>query len=416
VFSFACVGILTIGNAASVWPRVSLAAIAIIGTTVIAARLCTTIFSAASTLMIGAFLATFVRPEFVLSFYIFMLITAVIVIQKVMTFRFSSFSFGDFPALINIASLIGLTVIWSFPILHSSARGFVAFGQHVALRLIGEQGLTNPFDNWGQITEQSFPGANSVVSAFIVNPRAFLKFLYLNAIGTVWAVISTYIIPITPWRGLSRIILFVFYSALTYQVLGALTHKTSKIRVVSKIDKMTEYGILIFIAQTVVSCILTYPSSHIVVILTFLMLMSICAMVGRLILDERAFFATVASCIVFVFTPALYTITQPNLEIIRKLRDQQGISTMVEMDGGWCTYMFPQCKTIFAYELPNVLDPKSYFDENRVDAIFVSERLLRYTPVAGNPRFANIIEDPTANGWSVRTLDSENYLLIRKAK
>jgi hypothetical protein len=66
--------------------------------------------------------------------------------------------------------------------------------------------------------------------------------------------------------------------------------------------------------------------------------MLISAMVGHLILEERSFFAAVASCIVFLFTPALYalyTTTQPNLEIIRKLRDQQGISTMVEMDGGW---------------------------------------------------------------------------------
>jgi hypothetical protein len=63
-----------------------------------------------------------------------------------------------------------------------------------------------------------------------------------------------------------------------------------------------------------------------------------------------------------------------------------------------------------------VLDPKSYFDEKRVDAIFVSQRLLRYTAVVGNPKFANIIEHPTANGWSVRTLNSESYLLIRKEK
>jgi hypothetical protein len=218
--------------------------------------------------MIGAFLTAFVRADFVLSFYIFMLITAVIAIQKVRSVRSTSFSLGDFPAIISIAALICLTVIWSFPILHFSGRGFSALGQHFAVRLIGEQGLTNPWDNWRQITEQSFPGATSVAGAFIVNPRAFLKFLYFNGIDTVRAEISTYIIPITPWRGLSRIIVFVFYSALTYQVLRvtyqvvrARTHNSFKIRAASKIGTMTEFGILVFIAQTLVSCIVIYPAS-----------------------------------------------------------------------------------------------------------------------------------------------------------
>jgi hypothetical protein len=417
VFSLACVGILTISNAASIWPRVSLAAIALISITVIATRLSKTIFSATSIMMVGAFLAAFIRPEFVLSLYIFMILNAFFAVHKAITFRSASLSSADLPALISIAALFGLAVAWSFPILHLSAKGFSAFGQHFAVRVVAKQGLDiNPWVNWRRITEQSFPGANSVVSAFIINPRAVAAFLIDNAVGTAEAAISTYIMPITPWHGLSRIVVLAFYAAVTYQVLRACTYKTSQIRHFSGIDKMMVCAILIFMAPVAISCIIVYPRSHYLVMLAFLVLMLICTLVGHLTLEERPFTVVVASCVLFWFTPALYSINQPNLEIIRKLRDLPGISTMVEIDGGWCTYLSPQCKTIFAYDLDKVVDVKSYFDERRVDAIFVSEGLLRYTPVSGNPQFANIIEDPTASSWTVRTLNNESYLLIREAK
>jgi hypothetical protein len=413
-FSLACVGILTIGNAADVWPRVSLAAIALISATLVSARLCKSLFSAAAIMMVGAFLTAFIRSEFVVSLYILIVLTGIIAISKVINFRSASFSLADTPALFAIVSLLGLAVVWSFPVLHLSAKGFTAFGQHFALRAVAYQGSgTNPWVNWNRITQQAFPGAGSVVSAFIINPRELARFLFENAAGTFRAAISTYLMPITPWRGFSRITLLVVYVTLGYQVLRGCRLRLSRARAFSELDKMTVFGILTFIVPVAVSCIIVYPRSHYLVILVFLVLMLICTLPGLLILEEHPFNLAAVSCVLLWFTPALHAINQPNLEIIRKLRDIPNISRMVEIDRGWCTYLAQPCETIFAYDLDKVIDLKSYFKKKGVDTIFVSKELLRYTPVFENPQFVNIVEDPVANGWTVETLDSNNYLLIR---
>jgi hypothetical protein len=417
LFSLACVGILTIGNAANTWPRVCLAAIALIGATFVSAHLCKTLFSAASVVTVGAFLAALIRPEFVLSLYLLTLVTAILAIKKVINFRSTWCSAADVPALISIACLLSLAVVWSFPILRLSARGFSAFGQHFAVRVVAEQKLhINPWVNWQRITEQAFPGANSVVSAFIVNPGAVGRFLFENALGTIRLAISTYILSITPWRGLSRIIPLVFYAVLAYQVLRACPLKVSQMSRFSRADKIMACAIIIFMTPVAISCIVVYPRDHYLVLWVFLVLMLISVFVRHLKLEGYPVAIVLSSCILFWFTPPLHVMSQPNLNLIEKLRDLKGISTMVEIDGGWCTYLSPQCKTIFAYDLDKAVDLQTYFDENRVDTIFVSKELLSFAPVAANPQFARIIQDPTANGWTVKTLNRDNYLVMRKIK
>jgi hypothetical protein len=417
VISLACMGMLTIGNAADIWPRVSLAAIIVISVTIIVSKWSNASLNASSIMTIGAFITSFVRPEFVVSLYLFMILTFILLVRRVMMFRLMPLSRTDFPAVISIASLLCFSAFWSFPILHISARGFLAFGQHFAVRVAQEQRLDmDPWINWRRITEESFPGANSIASALLINPATFALFLFKNLAATVRSAISTYVMPITPWRGLSRIIVLVSYIWLTFRILRAFIEQSSPIKKLSGVDKIVVCGILIFITPVAVSCIVISPRSHYLVIAVFLLLLLISTIVGHLAIEERPHTIVAASCILFWFTPTLIVPSQPNLEIIRKLRDLPRVSTMVEIDGGWCTYLLPRCQTIFAYELDNTVNLNEYLDERHVDAIFVSPALLRHTPVSSNPQFANIVRDPAPNGWTVWPINNKNYLLTRKTK
>jgi len=69
VFSSLALGILLLSPAPTVWPRVSLAAIIILALTLMAATAPRKTSACFAILMLGAFLVSFVRPEFVLAFY-----------------------------------------------------------------------------------------------------------------------------------------------------------------------------------------------------------------------------------------------------------------------------------------------------------------------------------------------------------
>jgi hypothetical protein len=418
VYSSLALGIFLLSPAINITPRVSFAAIIVIAIGLMAAFAIKKPSSSLAILMLDAFICCFVRPEFVLTFYLLGLSAiAVLVFENLHWMRERSLKI-EAAVWLSFAGVALLSFLWSFPIFQENQRAFAAFAHGVALHVAQvTHSQIDPWTNWQQLFSSVFPGATTIADAFRTQPAEFVNFVASNIMTTSKDIALEYFWPRVLDFGLPRI-MFVF--ALVLFAIQIIVQCRRNLVVQRTATKKLEWPVILaiglFLAPVMVACTLIYPLDHYVVMVVFLLLALVAVAVGRIGNVDRLAVVAVASLAVFINAPVIPVNAQPVVAIVRKLQAAPKVHNMLEIDGGWCIYLMPRCKTIFAQWLPQGKKLQTFIDEMKIDGIFLSPRLVQYSPVAADPYFVSLLKGPVWYGWDfVHVVPvGPYYLLVRK--
>ena len=129
---------------------------------------------------IGALLASYVRPEYFLTYFLSSLLVIFACIREYK--KLDRHYLGSFVAYGLLSGL--LLAVLGLPL--SGNRSMLAFGQHFSLNWVSwSDSSLNPWTNWQEIVSQNFGSAHSILEAFVENPSAFLRHIYFNLLGLV---------------------------------------------------------------------------------------------------------------------------------------------------------------------------------------------------------------------------------------
>src|SRR5262249_15269211 len=181
--SLSILSIFVLFGSLNISPRVSFFCVFILGVGFSLCTLCPERFAKAAILALTCFLATFVRAEYVLGFYL----SIAIVLATFIELNLRELPQHNANLVIGFAALATITilaVLWCFPILQGGGRAFGAFGQHYAVRAVWDRHLSlDPWVSWKQIVDADFPGAKSLGDALSVRPGLVIVFMLKNAFG-----------------------------------------------------------------------------------------------------------------------------------------------------------------------------------------------------------------------------------------
>jgi len=416
--SLSIVSIFVLFGWLHVWSRVSFFCIFVLGAGFSLCTLCPGRFAKAAILALTCFVATFVRPEYVLGFYLSIAIVLATFIElnlRRLPHRNANLAIG-FAAL---ATITILAMLWSFPILEGGGRGFVAFGQSYASRAIMDRGLSlDPLLNWNQVVQADFPGAKSLGDALSVRPGLVIVFLLKNVFG------------IMPWGYSLPKGAFCMGTILVAAWLCRPWAKFVKPSDRSRADNLLCATVLLVPPTIAIS--MTVPRSHYILpavaALLFLFASAtrtpLARGIRRRLIPTHMFVSKVndnlvsagLAVLMLIVARPLPIVPQPTLATAASMSSIGKVSTMLEASGGLCFYAKPICKLVFPWSIPDGMDIKIFLEG--VDAVAVSPSLLIVPPLVNNPAFGTFLETATKNGWIRRDLPAPQgqsylYVLVR---
>ena len=416
--SLSIVSIFVLFGTLHVPSRASFFCIFILGAGFSLCTLCSERFAKAAILALTCFLATFVRPEYVLAFYLAIAIVLATFIElnlRGLPQRNANLVIG-FAALATIAIL---SMLWCFPILEGGGRAFQAFGQGYSLRAVMDRGLSlDPLLNWEQIVDADFPGAKSLGDALSVRPGLVIVFLLKNVFG------------IMPWGYSLPKGAFCIGTILVAAWLCRPWAKFVKPSDRSRADNVLCATVLL--VPPTISISMTVPRSwYILPALAALLFLFASAtrtplarVIGRRLIPTHMLVSKVndnlvsagLAVLMLIVARPLPIVPQPTLATAASMSSMGKVSTMLEASGGLCYYAKPICKFVFPWSIPDGMDIKIFLEG--VDAVAVTPSLLIVAPLANNPTLRTFLETATKNGWTRRDLPAPQgqsylYVLVR---
>lgn len=378
-------------------PKLVYAAIPIVSLGFAASTMLPRLHTKMALIALTAFIVTFIRPEFVVAFY---LATAVSIIALAASFRtVSKDRLWVGITLVSLAIIAVLSKLWIFPVLKGGERALMAFGQHYSLYL-REMGIIeiDPFSNYERILAEYLPGATSEMSALVKYPAKIIGYFSFNIANGIKA-------------GFSAIAgIAINYPILAFAILTIIAYCIAKRK-----RGVFNYGDaaswLVLAAPTAMSIVLIYARDHYLVVAATLMMLA-AAFVFRWVgpRDTIIGAAGVLMLSALLIKP-LQPVDQLRLETTTALKAQKPFGSLLEMDGGWCYYAPKNCHSIYALEVKTDSMVR-YINEGHINGVMASEQLLRWAKEANQPDFVNFINNG-AEGWTKIPL-SKDYTLIRR--
>jgi hypothetical protein len=396
--------------------RVSWLCVFILGAGFSLCTLCPERFAKAAILALTCFLATFVRPEYAVGFYL----SIAIVLAAFIELNLRELPQRNANLVIGFAALATITILamlWCFPIAQGGSRAFIAFGQHYAGRAVMDRDLSlEPWLNWEQIVGADFPGAKSLGDALRVHPGLVIVHLLKNAFG----------INSRPWGA---------FCTGTILVAAWLCRPWAKF--VKQSDRSRADNVLcatVLLVPPTIAIITVFPRPHYVLLaLTALLFlfasatrMPLARVIKRRLTPTHMLVSKVNDNLVSVGLAVLMLIVarplpivrQPTLATVTSMPSIGKVSTMLEAGGGYCYYLKPICKPLYSWNVPDGIDIKIFLDQEGVDAVAVEPYLFKASWLANNPTFEKFVETATKNGWIRHDLpapggESYLYVLIR---
>ncbi len=122
----------------------------------------------------SAWLASYVRPEFMLAAGLFFL-------GYILSWQRRKAVPALFPYLGTMAALGGITLLWMGSPHTEPGRAFSAFGQHFMYRWHDDFNLPQDWSHWSPVIEAAFgPQVDSLLDALLANPQRFLQHILAN--------------------------------------------------------------------------------------------------------------------------------------------------------------------------------------------------------------------------------------------
>jgi hypothetical protein len=386
-------------------PRVSFAAIATLALGIPLASRFHRFCDKAAILVVVAFLVTFIRPEYISSLYLLLIIAVASFLAALRTelggrpgYRRVLPVSLRVPAL-SLAAVAVLSIVWSFPIPKGGGRAFLAFGQHYALRYIKDHQLAlDPWIQWEPIMATEFPAASTVGAAFHYSPHKVLGFWATNLyelFAQIWGPISQTVLDNAPFFGAA---LLAFIASAIWRHTAQRAAAGPEVRKVSLKGLLTDLSLIAIFVIPPLGCVFFYPRAHYIIMAEFVA----CLIVARLLCEwDLPGWPAVAALIGFGFLPAikpLPVVEQQNVTIINALRRLPSAPQMLEADGGWCFYLNPPCTPTFL-GLASEAELEDLLKNQSMLAILVSPRMRSYEATHPDAPLNFLFKDGNLSGW-----------------
>jgi len=417
--SLSIISIFVLFGGLNISHRVSFFCVFILGVGFSLCTLCPERFAKAAILALTCFLATFVRPEYVVGFYL----SIAIVLAAFIELNLRGLPQRNANLVIGFAALATITILamlWCFPIVQGGGYAFDAFGVHYAWRAVADRDLSlDPWLNWEQIVGADFPSAKSLGDALRVRPGLVIAHLLKNAFGIDM-----------PWHGY-RLPWGAFCMG-TILVAAWLCRPWAKF--VKQSDRSRADNVLcatVLLVPPTIAIIMVFPQNHYILLaltaLLFLFASATRTPLARVIrrrltpthmlvgkVNDNLVSAGLAILLLIVARP-LPIVQQPTLATAASMPSIGKVSTMLEASGGLCYYAKPICKVVSPLNVPDGVDIKTFLDQEGVDAVAVAPSLFNVSSLANNPTFGRFVETATKNGWIRHDLpapEGQSYLYV----
>jgi hypothetical protein len=414
----ATIGLILCSPFLLVWPRVSYLAVVLVTLGSWLASREAHISNRLAVTTLVALVICYVRPEFVLTFDLAGFALLVVLIgwtlpaayragwggtQVASHYRLAAYS----SVLLCLAALLRL--VRHFPMPRGGERAMVAFGQHYALRWVSDHGSSlNPWLNYKLIVDKVFPGATTPFQALLSNPTAWLQFTVQNVLGIARSMRHLLLVQ-------ENILIAVGLFGLISVAAWSMHRRMRGTGLLSRLKAilLIEWGL--YAIAPLCAMVLVYPREHYTVIL--LATLMICVAVGRWHSWSKVSDSTIAlvgALVIAVQASPLPVVDQSTLKSVMALRNLNlPLRSMLEVDGGWCTYLKSPCTPVYPHHSPSTMPMLQMIQQKGVDSIIVSASLINLLQARHDQSVDGIIEKDSPE-WRRYEIGDSRYLLYRE--
>ncbi|MBF0487614.1 MAG: hypothetical protein HQK98_05575 [Nitrospirae bacterium] len=420
--------LISFGNL-SVWPKPSHFAIVIALGLFTIKRYIPSNSKSALFLAGGALLMSYARPEFFMSYVMFIgfYIVHAILKRRVMLWK------EELPTLILLTVMsLSLFTIFGVPVSGENNRSWNAFGQHFSLNLSKWQHTDkNPWLDWETIVREPFGHAHSVTGAFVINPSAFIKHAAYNIVGLVHTVFGVFLMHfnvILPSRTGAKFVMEGYVLAALLIVAGFYFRKrlVRNFRENFNESKMILLFSSFIVAPSLISLVIIYPRYHYALIVGVF-----AAFVAAVVLSSKApqqiqKNAAISYALLFVLlTPYSspnpyfnYTSNRGQLQNVETIRFIRALNiskpvNMLEAEGGIAYYLGHNYGWIADWSKNTGF--YQFLKSNGINMIVLSEALHSDSRFASDKQWHDFLSNPRGFGFiQLDVRGTTRQLLVRE--
>ncbi len=384
---------------------------------------------------LSLFFASYIRPEFFLSFLILALF-----------FIFSKVKKKDF-IVITVFFLLTFVVFWILGNPFGGGRSFAAFRDHFCVNWVAWSG--SGFDPWKDclaIMKVNFGDANTVLGCFFANPLMVLKHIFFNFFNFfkfgfgLFFVHSNLLIP-TPYSGdvslfalasLNKISIGTsFLCEAVMLFLGVIFLFGYKFKQEHNVwcanfkkikNEIIFLSVCIF--PTAISCILIFPRPHYLLCLFLFLFVMVLMIVGRDDGRGKSFKEFLYLGVVLLLITPKMSVLQAmptkycgdrvvsTLSTIRNLNIEEDVKIM-SSGGDYSLYLNDNFSFTSSYQ-KGKLTFQDFWEEEKFDIVVVTPRLMKSTDFKGDETWFAFLESFEQNGYcKIKTKYKLRYLLVK---
>ena len=416
-----------------VWPKVSHFLLLVVLAGVICSVQVKSLTFKVAIFASAALLAAYVRPEFFVSFGIFVIGLVALIFRQAHKLLARKYFIGVGSFILAWTSLLA----WlSLPV-GGGNRSLIAFGQHFASNYVDWSGdKRNPITMWGEILADNFGQISNAGQSIFINPAAVLHHIGFNLFKFPHAFFNVF----GGTNSTSHILMLsisIFFLALGFATGLLNVKKIAQFFAQILRTKFNKFPreilfLLPFFIPTIIAIFAIYPRIHYIIILGVLSLVGVCGFTSYVFNMQSAIPSKTSEktelvsvflvcCLsIFLIRPlhsSLEIVNLPNLKTIEfvktlKLTDQV---KMLEAEGGYSIYLGSNFQRIAEYDKNSSFD--DFMAHNNVNMIVLSPGLQSDQRFLLDPKWLEFIAQPEIFDFvekNVPGTDERKILIHRK--
>jgi hypothetical protein len=289
----------------------------------------------------------------------------------------------------------------------------MAFGQHYAYRWVSDHGSSlNPWNNYELIVDNVFPGATTPFQALLSNPTAWLQFTVQNVLGIADAMRHLLLVQ-------ENILIAVGLFGLISVAAWSMHRRMRGTGLLSRLKAilLIEWGL--YAISPLCAMVLVYPKEHYTVILLATLMIG-CVAIGRWHSWSKVSDSTIAlvgALVTAVLASPLPVVDHSTLKSVMALRNLNlPLRSMLEVDGGWCTYLKSPCTPVYPIHGPSTTPMSQMIQQKGVDSFIVSAGMIDLLQARHDQSVDGIIQKDSGTEWHRYEIGDKRYLFYRGAQ
>lgn len=369
--------------------------------------------------VVVSLLASYIRPEFFISFIIL-----IVIFIGFLIFNYKNwFASSTKEILLTVFICFQLISFFGVPF-NNNGRSMMAFGQHYSVNWVEEnESALNPWTNWEIIIIENFGAASSVTEALINNPVEFGKHIKTNLKNSVPK--FKRLILSNHKRYQTNINWKIFFGTFIAFFVASYFKKTENHKKLLGWSKVAQYlkpNNFFFVAITLpvtISIVVIYPRDHYLIsavslIFLFIGLLVIRSVPASLIkINTRSTFVILAfSYIVIAPISFVFPIDQNNLQTIRYLQSLNITKPVnfLEAHGGFHIYTGDNYRRVPEYSKTTSFN--LFHRSENINMILLSDRLRVESRYISDAEWGSFLQNPESMGYVVIEVpNTTNYVL-----